>query len=93
MLSFKEFREEDGEEKALRVVQKGMNLRDGDFWSDFLGLCGNADGMSSLLGVPREKITGLSEKINALKARAESADAKKKKDKLISTGKVVKEPE
>lgn len=93
MLSFKEFQEEDNEEKALRIVQKGMNLGEGDFWDDFLSLCGNTDGMSSLLGVPREKITGLSERINKLKSKAEETTVKKKKDRLISTGKVVKEQE
>ena len=91
MLSFKEFQEESDDEKALRVVQKGMNLGDGKFWDDFLNLCGNAEGMSNLLGVAKEKITGLSERIGALKSKVKGAEVEKKKDRLISTGKVVKD--
>ena len=91
MRTFKEFHEskEDSneDEKALEVVRKGMNLQRGsDFWSDMISLCGNADGMASLLDVPKEKITGLASKINKLKNKIDSSDSESSKDKLIKTG-------
>jgi len=89
MLTFREFNESQkarNEEKALDVVRRGVNLtRREDFWSEFLSLCGNADGMASLLDVPREKVTALHGRITSLIEKASGEDTKKK-DKLIKTG-------
>jgi hypothetical protein len=89
MLTFREFRESEdskSDEKALEIVRKGMNLQRGDdFWSDLISLLGNAEGMSSLLGVQKEKITGLASKINKLKSKINTKDTKIK-DKLVKTG-------
>lgn len=89
MLSFREFKESTKEgERAEEVVRKGMNLGgDRDFWDDFLSLCGNVEGMSELLGAPREKITSLGERIRGM--RKEIGEASKevsKRDKVIKTG-------
>ena len=90
MLTFSEYRdsEDDKEEnKALDVVRKGMTLQRGnDFWEDFLRLCGDSDGMAALLGVGREKVTGLSGRVERLKGMAGDGESKSKKEKMIKTG-------
>jgi hypothetical protein len=90
MFTFREFTqslEEDDRKKALEVVRKGMNLDSDDFWDGFLSLCGNVEGMSALLGAPREIITGLGGKIRELKGEIEEKDSDmSKKDKIIKTG-------
>lgn len=89
MISFKEFRESEeskSEEKALEVVRKGMNIQRGkDFWSDFISLCGNADGMANLLDIPKEKVTALAGRVNSLKSKINPKETKIK-DKLVKTG-------
>ena len=90
MLTFKEFRDAGdprNDDKALEVVRKGMNLDGEDFWSNFLSLCGQADGMAALLGVPREKITALHGRVNEMIDRVGTTDKTKSKDRLIKTGK------
>jgi hypothetical protein len=94
MITFKEFQDSDkglkSQEKALEVVRKGINLKPGDdFWEDFLNLCSNAEGMASLLDVPKEKITGLAGKINKLRGKVKDMDSTKSKDKLIKTGSTI----
>ena len=91
MITFKEFSESNDdskdEQEALDVVRKGMNMQRGaDFWDDLLSLCGNADGMSKLLGVPRDKITGLAGRVGKLKEMVIDTDDTSSKDKLIKTG-------
>lgn len=90
MRSFREYREseEDKEErKALEVVRKGMTLQRGnDFWEDFLRLCGDGEGMAALLGVGRDKVTGLSGRVDRLKGMVGDSESKSKKDKMIKTG-------
>jgi len=87
MFSFREFREKKDETKALEVLMKGMNLQcDGDFWGGFLSLCGNAEGMSLLLDVPREKVTALAGRIGRLKGMIGDEGENVTKDRLIKTG-------
>lgn len=89
MLTFKEFRESaDDGDKAMEVVRKGMNLGgDRDFWDDFLSLCGNVEGMSDLLGAPREKVTSLGERIRGMRKKiGEASKGISKRDKVIKTG-------
>lgn len=90
MLTFREFNEAQrarNEEKALEVVRKGLNLtRREDFWSEFLSLCGYADGMAGLLDVPREKVTALHGRITSMIEKVGSTDRTKSKDRLIKTG-------
>lgn len=90
-MEFKEIREKRREEKALGVVRKGMNLKTSDdFWDDFLRMCGDSEGMSALLDVPKDKITGLSGRIGKMKRKVEELDGRERKtnDKLITTGKL-----
>jgi hypothetical protein len=89
MFSFREFKEKKEETKALEVVMKGMNLQSGgDFWTDFLSLCGNAGGMAELLDVPREKVTALAGRIARFKEMiSDEGDEKEaSKDRLMKTG-------
>lgn len=91
MITFREFKEsldKDDRKKAINVVRKGMNLKsDGDFWDGFLSLCGDAEGMSALLGASLENVTGLGGRIRALKGEIEEKDsATSKRNKMIKTG-------
>lgn len=92
MFSFREFSEEKDEKKALEVVMKGINLQlEGDFWDGFLSLCSNAEGMSALLDVPKEKITALSGRVSKFKNMISDRDGKSDdpaKDRLLKTGDV-----
>ena len=91
MLTFREFRDSEDdrdEEKAVEVVRKGMNLQRGnDFWEDFLRLCGDSEGMAALLGVARDRVTGLSGRIERLKGMVGDPEKKSgKRDRMIKTG-------
>lgn len=90
MLSFREYGESEDsrdEEKALDVVRKGINLqRSEDFWEDFLRLCGDSEGMAALLGVARDRVTGLSGRIERFRGMVGDEDSSSKKDKMIKTG-------
>jgi len=90
MLSFREYRDskdEIEEEKALKVVRKGMNLQTGgDFWDDFLRLCGDSEGMAVLLGVARDRVTGLSGRIERFRGMVGDSDSASEKDRMIKTG-------
>jgi hypothetical protein len=94
MLTFREFRdsEDDGDdERAMEVVRKGMNLQRGnDFWEDFLRLCGDSEGMAALLGVARDRVTGLSGRVERLKGMVGDPEKKRgKRDRMIKTGEEV----
>jgi hypothetical protein len=91
MLTFREFRDSEDDrddERAMEVVRKGMNLQRGnDFWEDFLRLCGDSEGMAALLGVARDRVTGLSGRVERLKGMVGDPDKKRsKRDRMIKTG-------
>lgn len=90
MRTFREYRESEDdrdESKALEIVRKGMNLQRGnDFWEDFLRICGDGEGMAALLGVSRDRVTGLSGKVERLKGMIGDSDSSSKKDRMIKTG-------
>lgn len=90
MLTFREFRNSEDDrldEKAIKVIRKGMNLQRGnDFWEDFLRLCGDSEGMAALLGVARDRVTGLSGRIERFKGMVEDSESSAKRDKMIKTG-------
>lgn len=89
MLTFREFREssdEEGEKKALEVIRKGLSVRD-DFWDDFMSLCGNVEGMSDLLGTPRDKVTALGERIRKMISELQRKDSEgSERRKVLKTG-------
>jgi hypothetical protein len=90
MLTFREYRESEDErddEKALDVVRKGVNLqRSNDFWDDFLRLCGDSEGMAALLDVSRDRVTGLSGRVERLRGMVGDGESVAKKDRVIKTG-------
>lgn len=79
------------DEKAMAVIRSGLNIRKdgcGNFWDDFVTVCGNADAMAALLDIPREKITGWAGRIHDLIAKVDSkdTDSNKTKAEVIPTG-------
>lgn len=81
------------ESKAMEAIRSGMHLRKeecGDFWEDFITICGNSDALSELLNVPRETITGWPGKIRELKEKVDVLDkegeANSKRADILPTG-------
>jgi hypothetical protein len=79
--------------QSMEAIRNGLHIRkEGcpDFWEDFITVCGNADAMSELLEVSREKVTGWAAKIRELVERVEKGDEEQKsvskKSKMIATG-------
>lgn len=79
------------EGQAMEAIRSGLHIRKegcGNFWDDFNMVCGNADAMSALLDVPKEKITGWVQKINDLLEEIEkdSEEPESKRKEQIPTG-------
>jgi hypothetical protein len=79
--------------KSLDIIRSGNNLKSldcGNFWDDFINLCGNAESMSELLDIPKEKITGWSGKISNLRKEVEEKDTSNinKKNRIIKNGEI-----
>ena len=67
------------ESQAMEAIRSGLNLRGpdcGNFWEDFITVAGNADAMSELLEVPKEKVTAWASKITEMLDKVESDDDK-----------------
>jgi hypothetical protein len=82
---------ESEQNKLLDIIRTGNSLKKpdcGNFWDDFINLCGNADSVAALLDVPKEKVTSWSGTINKLRKEAEIKDSDKshKKHKIIKNG-------
>ena len=72
---------EEKDVDLLNLIRSGNNIRKkecGNFWDDFINLCGDANSMSKLLDVPKEKITILGSKINELRQSVKNKDSNKK---------------
>lgn len=80
----------DKDEQAMQAIRSGINLsKDNNFWEDFITVTGNAEALSALLNVPKERITGWASKIRDLVSKVEEMDdhtTKKPKHKIINTG-------
>jgi hypothetical protein len=75
-------------DRAMDAIRSGMNIRP-EFWDDFMQLCGNAEGLSELLEMPRHKISAWTPKVIAALERVKQADdgeAAHNKAKTIPTG-------
>jgi hypothetical protein len=83
---------EKDDDQAMQAIRTGQNVsKDSNFWEDFITVTGNADAMSALLGIPKERITGWASKIRSLVAKVEEMDdhtTKKPKHQIINTGKL-----
>lgn len=82
---------ENKNSKKLDAIRSGNNIRNpncGNFWDDFIHLCGNAEGMAELLDVPKEKVTGWAGRISDSKKEVENQDSNKvnKKNRIIKNG-------
>ena len=81
------------ENKSMITVRKGNQLRkEGDrpFWDDFIDLCGDAQGLSSLLQVEQQKImkwpSRIREILEKLKQHESEDPQRNEKDEVIATG-------
>jgi len=73
--------------KGVEAVRAGLNLKNPDFWEDFINLCGNSSAMSDLLDVPSEKISRWPSVIReAIDKVHEEDDSKNKKSEMLPTG-------
>jgi hypothetical protein len=79
---------EETDADLLNIIRSGNNLRKnecGDFWDDFINLCGDSKSMSKLFDVPKEKITALGSRINELRQMVKDKDSNKK-NRVLKTG-------
>lgn len=83
------------EDIAKRAIRSGMQLRskkDGDFWEDFIKVCGDSDSVAELLGVPKEKVSGwashIREMIKEVTATDDHQESGKKYAKLLRTDQI-----
>lgn len=79
---------DNNESASIRVIKTGLGFDD-NFWDDFKSLLNDAEGLSELLDVPKEKITGWGSKIDELIEKAEGDQDKEeteKKSEMIPTG-------
>jgi len=81
------------EERALTVVRVGKDLHnegETSFWDELITLCNNAEGLSELLGVSREKIRSWPAKIEEMLEKLERHNYEsprgKIKTEVIPTG-------
>lgn len=71
---------EPGQPIALSAIKAGTNI-DPDFWDKFIQILGNADGLSELLDVPKEKITKWASRIGEMMAKVKQADDEESGDR------------
>lgn len=79
--------------KAMQVIRAGKNLRKEDerpFWEEFMELCGNSEGMASLLGVDSARVIGWPSKIQSMLESVDAHDDENGMDdadsKVVPTG-------
>lgn len=61
------------ETQAMAAIRNGLQ-RGETFWDDFITVCGNAEALSELLDVPKEKVTGWASKIKETISKVKRAD-------------------
>lgn len=90
MINFEKFLEQKSSEKVINLIKYGNNLKNpkcGNFWDDFINICGNSDAVSELLDVSREKVISWSGYINKIRNKVEEEySTKDKKDKILKNG-------
>jgi hypothetical protein len=82
--------EENGQ--IMAVLKAGNDLhneKETSFWDEFISLCSNAEGLSQLLGVSKEKVNSwpskIKEGINDLKFQPVDGYDNKRNKKMIAT--------
>ncbi len=76
--------------KAMKAIRTGLNIND-DFWTDFIQVCGNSDGLAELLDVRPDQVAGWVSSVKHNLERVHKADAAgegedKPKTKVLDTG-------
>ena len=83
---------EQTDRKAKEAIRSGLNLRTancGNFWDDFIQVCGNTQGMAELLDVPPQKISRWASSIRQYVTQINREDSEQNKNgkaTMISTG-------
>jgi len=80
------------DDESLAAIRNGMTLRKkedcGDFWEDFMKVCGNAGALAALLGVRSEQVSQWSGKIRKALEKVKQSDSEDRSEKpeVIKTG-------
>lgn len=79
-------------DKGLAAIRNGLTLRKkqecGNFWDDFIKVCGNADAFAALLGVRTEQVAQWTSKVKQGLKKVGDHDDNDKDDRpeMIKTG-------
>jgi len=80
------------DDKGLIAIRNGLGLRKkeecGNFWEDFIKVCGNADAFAALLGVRPEQISQWASKVKQALGKVKDSDSEDTSDRpeVIKTG-------
>jgi hypothetical protein len=81
------------DDRALVVLRAGKELHDEEstsFWDEFISLCGNADGLSELLGIPSHQIRTwpgkIEEGLDKLQSNTATTPSEKENAEMLPTG-------
>lgn len=75
------------ESKAMQAVRAGNNLSP-DFWNQFMSLCSNADGLSELFNINKDRVLAMPTRIKENLKKVENKDSQNgdEKESMLSTG-------
>lgn len=100
MRTFKEYMDsakslfgDNKDTQAKAVIRAGINLRP-DFWDDFMSITNDAEGVSQLLDVPKEKVANWASLIRDMLEDVESTDSEEKggRSEILGTGEDIEDP-
>ncbi len=75
---------DSGEETpAMQVIRKGLDINE-NFWSDFMSILGNKEGISDLFGVDPTNVSGWHSSIQKTLDKVKNKESKS----VISTGSI-----
>ena len=79
--------------QAKAVIRSGINLRP-DFWDDFMSITNDAEGVSQLLDVPKEKVANWASLIKDAVEDVEATDNEEKggRSEILGTGEDIEDP-
>jgi hypothetical protein len=83
-----EEKKQSPDDKAMSAIRTGLGLRE-DFWDDFNLVVNNAEGLSTLLDIPVEKISTWRSKVEEVLDKVREADGQSelgKNKKIVKTG-------
>ena len=79
--------------QAKAVIRSGINLRP-DFWDDFMSITNDAEGVSQLLDVPKEKVANWASLIKDALEDVDATDSEEKggRSEILGTGEDIEDP-